>query len=61
MVDHTSKREVDHHLSEIVGAPRILVKTIFDQEGPLLHELKGVSFLGIREQSKTQATDIQGT
>ena len=31
MVDYTGKREVDHHLSEVVGAPRILVETVFYQ------------------------------
>ena len=53
MVDYTGKREVDHHLSEVVGAPRILVETVFDQYGPLLHELEGVSFLSIRKQCQT--------
>ena len=61
MVDYTGKREVDHHLSQVVGAPRILVEAVFYQKGPLLHELKGISFLGIREQCQTQATDIQGS
>ena len=37
MVDHTGKRQVDHHLSQVVGAPRILVEAIFYQKGPLLH------------------------
>ena len=30
MVDYTGKREVDHHLSEVVGASRMLVETVFD-------------------------------